>query len=215
LERLRVMEAIEPRRFEPICHDLASIWSTIWDELHAGTRSGLHPWHLGVLGTLNDAQGSDTRMVVLRQVDPAARSLCFHTDLRSPKVRQLRQDGRVSWLFYHPGERVQLRMQAEARLHVDDAIADERWAASSLDSRRCYLAPASPGTDFDQPFINLPDDLRGGPPTQARSEAGRVHFAAVITTVSEIDWYFLHADGHLRCHFRCSREGWQAVWKAS
>ena len=97
--------------------------------LEQGARRGKHPFHTGVLATTRP-DGCELRTVVLRSVDSETRSLVVHTDARSDKVRQIRADPRVSWLFYDPRRKVQLRLRGEATLSERSPTAEEseRWS---------------------------------------------------------------------------------------
>lgn len=205
---------VSSRRFSDLRDDPAAILQAIWAGLEWGCQAAAAPWHLGTLGTVT-SDGCALRTVVLRAVSSAERWLCCHTDRRSPKIAQVNRCPRVSWLFYDPVERVQLRIQGTASVHLDDAFADARWAASSLDSRRCYLAPLPPGAPTEAGVVNLPPHWRNGPPDPAASEAGRPHFAVLRSTIDELDWYYLHSAGHLRLRWRWSAAGWQAEWIAA
>jgi pyridoxamine 5'-phosphate oxidase len=187
----------ETKRSADDRHQPEAVTKNIWDHLEAGARQGIHPWHLVGLATVENGLPRN-RTVVLRAINQHERWLCCHADVRSPKVAQIASQPEVAWLFYDPFERVQLRVTGKATLHASDAFADERWAASSLDSRRCYLAPYPQGQILPGPQVNLPDDLLNGPPTLDRSEAGRPNFCAIKGSIERFDWYDLNSAGHLR-----------------
>jgi pyridoxamine 5'-phosphate oxidase len=89
--------------------NLPELHSLIWDELRRGaspTRSPFTIWQLATLGLDGTPQ---LRSIVLREADATAGSLCFHTDLRSPKLAEIRADGRVSMLAVDLERHLQLR----------------------------------------------------------------------------------------------------------
>lgn len=57
----------------------------------------------------------EVRTVVARDVSQGL-SLLFYTDSRTPKVAQIKEDARVSALFYHPHKKLQVRMKGLAEL---------------------------------------------------------------------------------------------------
>ncbi len=194
---------------------LDQIVNEIWTELQAGVTSGKHPFHLPVLGTVDAAGWPQLRTVVLRGADPERLRLLCHCDRRSPKVDQVRTQPCVTWLFYDPQAKVQLRVRAWAEVLADDPEADRRWLATTIRSRRCYLAPRAPGTKSVDPTSNLPEDLRDNDPEPARSEQGRDRFAVIAARVREIDWLCLDGSGHLRALFRWDASGRrEQVWLA-
>jgi pyridoxamine 5'-phosphate oxidase len=148
------------------------------------------------------------RTVVLRGFEPARREFRFHTDVRSPKVAEIARDTRVAAHVHEPGSKVQIRLEATATLHGDDAIADAAWLASQPLSRTCYAAQPGPGVPIGE----------GGaftlPATSAEVEAGRRHFVAVVARIDSLDWLHLAHAGHRRALFRWSGDACEGHWLA-
>lgn len=185
--------------------DLSTVLEGAWIELVRGAEKSRHPYHLGALATAGPS-GPEVRTVVLRAVDRVSRILVCHTDTRSAKVEEIARDPRVTWCFYDPDAKVQLRLWGEAAVHRDDPVARERWDASALHSRRCYGVEPGPGTALPGPGSGLPEDLVRGNPTAEQSEAWFERFAAVVTRVDRMDWLFLRARGHRRARFEWSAD---------
>jgi pyridoxamine 5'-phosphate oxidase len=93
---------------------------------------------------------------------------------------------------------MQFRISATARVERDTPLADEQWERSALSSRRCYLAPRTPGEACDAMESNIPPQMAGRQPTREESEAGRANFAVVVTTALRADVLELAAEGHRR-----------------
>ena len=77
--------------------------------LQKGVVNSNHPFHQFTLGT----QGQDKielRTVVLRQWRLNRRTLIFHTDIRSPKIKQLKKNNICSALFYSKEDKIQIRI---------------------------------------------------------------------------------------------------------
>jgi general stress protein 26 len=183
---------------------LDSVLSALWSGLAAAVRDRDHSWHLPTLATIGLDGSPQARTVVLRDIDPVAATILCHTDARSPKVAEIAAQPEVAWHFYDPRSRVQLRVKAIAAVHravADDPLALERWSASTLSARRCYLAPRPPGEPCDGPSANLPEHLLDRSPVAGEDEPGRPHFAVVLTRAIEIDWLWLRAPGHRRARF--------------
>lgn len=182
-------------RYEP--PGLEGLEAEIWDLLGRGYTDRHSPFRLPVVATV-DAEGlPSARTVVLRHVDRAQRLIGFHTDMRSPKVEQLRQSAAVAWVFYDPRRKIQVRAQTVASLHVQDHTALGAWRNTPDHSRACYLAPRPPstrlatGADPSSAVVN-------GTPDHDHSELGWPNFAVVRCRVTSYDWLWLAAFGHRR-----------------
>ena len=183
--------------------DLDGLPTLTWDMLIDGVGRGAAAFHTPVLATQAD-DGPELRTVVLRAAEPESRLLICHTDLRSPKLRQISLDNRVRWLFYDASAKLQLRVQAVASLHQGDELARRRWAGSRARSRECYRNPFAPGA----PVVN-PEAA-----TELLNEDGFANFAVIRTEVQAFDWLYLRARGHRRARFEWRDGAWQGTWLA-
>lgn len=175
--------------------------------LEQGVQKRADPFHTPVLATIGLGGEPQLRIVVLRKFLRASNALMCHVDLRSPKTAEINREPRVSWLFYHPQEKLQLRASGIATIHTDDELADKQWQTSQLFSRRCYCGDA-PGTLKETPSSGLPAFLEDRQPTEEETETlGRKNFAIVNTTINEIDVYELNVKGHRRSLFVFDENG--------
>jgi 3-hydroxyisobutyrate dehydrogenase len=191
--------------------ELAELIGEIWTELEQGALDAKSAFHTPVLGTLG-ANSCRLRTVVLRRVEPGQRQLICHTDLRSDKVAEIRQNPAVSWLFYSPAAKIQIRAEGRATVHYQDEIARAGWERSQLMSRRCYLIEVGPGTKTDQPESGLPADMLDRSPTAEESEAGWPNFALIASTIERLDWLYLDSKGHRRAQFEWTGENFVGSW---
>ena len=198
---------------DPASASLSATWSLCWDLLEEGASSARVPFHTPVLATVSE-QGPEARTVVLRGADRAALTLTCHTDARSSKFNEIRADDRVSWLFYDAGRKIQLRVRATAWGAAEGAVADRRWAAVRVGSRRCYLSTEPPGAPLAQAGNALPAALRTRRPTPGESETGRINFAVVESSVVSIDCLYLDSEGHRRARFHCVNGVPEGSWVA-
>jgi pyridoxamine 5'-phosphate oxidase len=190
---------------------LEEILNQAWKMLQRGVTHFNDPFHCPVLGTTGK-HGSSLRMVILRQFILPERILVCHTDARSEKVQDISNSTQVSWLFYHPKRKVQLRISGHAVLHADDPFADEQWAATRTTSRLNYCATEPPGSLVDQPSSGLPDFLLNKVPTLVESERGRKHFMAIACRIDSMDWLILRVLGNRRARFDWDEHGLHATW---
>jgi hypothetical protein len=184
---------------------LDGILANAWEMLQRGAGRSDDPFHWPVLGNAGQ-QGCNLRTVILRQVLVTERMLVCHTDARAPKADEIRASGNVAWLFYHPREKVQLRIYGEATLHGVDSFADEQWAATGVTSRLNYAATRPPGTPVDRPTSGLSDILRKKVPTLLESETARPNFMVIACHIEAMDWLRLSLLGNRRARFTWDAE---------
>ena len=169
------------------------------------------PFHWPVLGTTGK-DGSSLRTVILRQFIWPERILVCHTDARAAKVQEISNFSKVSWLFYHPKIKVQLRIAGPATLHMYDQFADRQWANTKITSRLNYCAGEPPGTPIDRPSSRLPDFLRRKVPTLLESERGRKNFMVIVGRIDAMDWLILKVLGNRRALFDWNENELKAEW---
>ena len=193
-------------------------WNTLdgvlnesWKMLSRGADHFNDPFHWPVLGTTAKA-GASLRCVILREFLLPDRVLVCHSDARAEKVKEISSSAKVSWLFYHPQKKVQLRISGQATLHTDDQFADEQWAAAKATSRLNYCAVEPPGSPVDRPSSGLPDFLRRKVPALKDTEKGRRNFAAITCPINSMDWLILSVLGNRRARFVWVETGLNAGW---
>ncbi|MBC8110160.1 MAG: pyridoxamine 5'-phosphate oxidase family protein [Verrucomicrobia bacterium] len=184
-----------------LAYDLEAVEKHAWVLLINGSLRAKEPFHTGVLATQADLDMS-LRTVVLRKVAIEKKIIYCHSDTRAGKIAEIQKNPVVSWLFYDPAKRIQLRLSGKASVHFDDEVADAHWKSSSVSSRKCYLTQIAPGDIQDFPGDGLPPHLQVRVlPTNEESEAGRKNFCVIATEVHFLDWLFLNGDGHRRSQF--------------
>jgi len=172
---------------------LPDIHTACWQQLVACAQDKAHAWRVMALASSAPGGLADVRSIVVREVNPATRTLLFFTDARSPKVAQLVTQPAASLLAWSAALGWQLRLQVLAEVQTSGLAVSSRWARLKMSpAAHDYLSPLPPGTPVDHP---LPE--RGS----------RAHFAVVQLTVQGIDWLELHADGHRRALFGADGQG--------
>jgi pyridoxamine 5'-phosphate oxidase len=192
------------------CDSLDEVLCDIWMRLVRGGADRKSAFHTPVVGSVDDASHPQQRVMVLRKCDEAARTMRFHTDIRSAKVHQI--DGRVSIIGYDPSAKIQIRVGGTAAIERDGDVADAAWAASNASSRRCYLAEPGPGTISEHPSSGLPASVENRVPDIAETESGRANFAVLMVTLDCLEWLYLAHDGHRRARFVWEAGEWRGVW---
>ncbi|MGD8523389.1 MAG: pyridoxamine 5'-phosphate oxidase family protein [Desulfobacterales bacterium] len=199
------------RRNEKKWDTLDGVLNEIWKMLARGASRFNDPFHWPALGTTSE-DGVSLRKVILRQFTLADRLLVCHTDARAEKVQEISNSARVSWLFYHPKRKVQLRISGPATLHADDEFADRQWAAAKITSRLNYCAIDPPGSAIETPSSGLPDFLINKVPTLLDTERGRKNFMVIACRIDSIDWLVLSLLGNRRARFDWDENGLNARW---
>jgi len=173
------------------------ILSKIFAMLTRGVADRKSPLHTPTLATISADGSPQARIVVFRKFFPEERVLIYHTDSRSPKIKEIETDSRVSWLFYHPGEKMQFRIAGRATIQADanDALKLKQWQATWAFGRRCYMGEA-PSQTAAEATSGMPAEIENREPTNEESELGFPNFAVVSTKIISIDCLELHASGH-------------------
>jgi hypothetical protein len=132
---------------------------------------------------------------VLRGCDRESATLRFHTDARAGKIAELEHDPRIGLHFYDPAQKIQVRIEGNARIHADDAVADAAWAGSRDFSRVCYGIAPGPGTPISAP------DAYAMPEEPEAVAQGREDFRAVVIAATTLEWLYLAHAGHRRAFY--------------
>ena len=92
-----------------------NVYQELWQSLGAATRSR-SPFTMMQLATIGMDGAPKVRTIVIRQVDETHSTLSFVTDVRSPKIAEIRLDPRVSLVGYDPQAGIQIRLTISSGL---------------------------------------------------------------------------------------------------
>lgn len=184
----------------------ATLLAKIWDQLGAAATSR-SPFNFLQLATAGLDGAPQLRTIVLRRCDATNGTLSFITDMRSPKIREIRNDPRVSLVGFDPAASVQLRLSGVAAISDDEAEKLEMW--QSLRERTLILfdAPHAPGTVLD----DSGQPLQAGEPS---NEEPYARFALITVTLNRLEWLDLSSANHVRCAFERQGTTWHGAWLA-
>lgn len=192
----------------PFYDDLDGFRAEGWRRLAEGIGNRYSPFHMPTLATVDAAGRPRLRTVVLRAAEAGAATLRFHCDRRSDKAREIAANGHAALHVYDRAAKLQLRLEARARLHGDDATADAAWAGALAMSRVCYGVEPAPGTALPA------GDAYALPEEDPAARVGRGNFCAVVLSAERLDLLFLDRRGHRRAVFCREGEGWGGSWVA-
>ncbi|OJJ20496.1 hypothetical protein BKI52_18740 [marine bacterium AO1-C] len=155
-----------------------------------------HPFRYFTFVTLND-EYPDARTVVSRRVDESLQILIF-TDARSPKVAQIQANNHISALFYHPKQKLQVRLKGEARL-IDEnheEYATYLHQVKSSPSIQDYTTLQAPSSNLQ----NSNDEIEHGE---------KLHFSAIQIIPHQLDILKLDRSQHHRARYTKNNENWE------
>ena len=189
--------------------DLAEIQNKYWSMLEDSITNRSSPFRIPVFMCSNNDE-IDGRIVVLRKSDRENNLLQFHTDLRSPKVKILKNNNNASLLFYDKEEKIQLRVKVECKINNQNSVTEASWKKTQHISRRCYLTDSPPGTISENPTSGMISKLEDFDYTMEQSEDGYKNFTVIKCYIKSTEWLYLAAKGHRRAKFdiKNNKEYW-------
>jgi 3-hydroxyisobutyrate dehydrogenase len=162
------------------------IYDEIWNLLSRGVVDRGEDFRLPTV-ILNDGKLSDGRVVVLRGAFKDINTIRFHTDYRSDKIRILKNNNNIYFVFYNKKRKIQVRVKGTAIINYKNDIALKAWEKTQIISRKCYLATNPPSKE-----------LEGKNPKIDSTEIGYNNFCVIDTKISEFEWLYLASQGHRR-----------------
>ncbi len=127
---------------------------TFFEELKVELRKGVHkkghPFRFGVLGTVGLSKMARLRTVVLREVHDNL-TLTFFTDKRSKKLIHIKENNKVSILFYHPKKLLQLRVEGLATVITNELALSAYLNDVQPNSKKEYTTQSAPGSLVAKP----------------------------------------------------------------
>ncbi len=190
---------MQPAYYENFYEIEKKIWSLLDDAVTNRTS----PFRIPVFisGSQNDFDG---RIVVLRKSDQSKKLLQFHSDIRSDKIKKLKDNNNASMLFYDKEEKIQVRVKVECTINHENEVTKQSWLKTGHMSRKCYLVDSGPGTESSTPTSGLKPELDNFEFTMQQSEVGYKNFTVIQCEIKSLEWLYLAAKGHRRARFEFS-----------
>ena len=187
------------------------ILDEIWNLLSKGVTDRNEDFRLPVV-VLNSKQGPDARIVVLRGAFQDRNILRFHTDIRSDKIKFIKNNNQIYFLFYNKERKIQVRAAGIANIHYKDDLTKEAWERTQVISRKCYLATNAPGTKSEDPTSGIPEQYVGKNVPKEESESGYENFSIIESKIDSFEWLYLASKGHRRAKIELSDNDSKAHW---
>ena len=188
------------------------IFKEIIDHIKIAVKNRNHPYHTPSFSNSTKGSFADSRIIVLRKFDVENLTLSFHTDLRSPKVEDLKKNDNSFFLFYDTNLRMQLRIRTKSKINYQNEITRNAWAKTSLSSRKCYLTLLPPSSTTLNSTDGIPNHLKGIDPGQIESEIGYNNFVVIQNKIKNIDWLHLSHKGHKRLNINLDGKNPKFNW---
>ena len=188
------------------------IFEDIKSNLTRGVKDRKHAFHNPVFCNVDQDGRVDSRVVVLRNFDPINMILNFHTDYRSPKVSNLKENNKSMFVFYDHKLKIQMRIKTTSVINYQNEIAKEMWDKTKLLSRKCYLTSKDPSSLTSLPEDGIPEHLIGKEPEFEESEKGYKNFTVIENKINKIDWLYLEISGHRRLNLLFQNNKPQFQW---
>ena len=194
-------------------NEFKEIYEKIEQSMSNALKNSAHPYRTFSLASLDDKMPS-LRTVVLRNFSIDDRFFDFHSDVRSPKINQLKKNNKFSALFYSSQKKIQLRFKGAVKIFHKNSITKQRWENITPSSKRCYMGPFSPSESLEEYHPNIPDDVKFKNPSDQESSVGYNNFVIIRCQFHEIDFLKLKYSGHQRCKFIFKKENVKVNWVA-
>ena len=151
--------------------------------------------HILNLVTIDEKNIPNTRNVVIRNFSEENLTIRFHTDKRSSKISEIKNNNKISLLGYERKDRLQIRFDAEATIIDSDEFLLDIWKSMYPMSRECYRVIESPGSKIKSlEDIKFEEDDDQG-------LNGFENFVAVSCDIQSIEVLYLHHEGNLRASY--------------
>ena len=190
----------------PRYHNLTDVYDSIWKLLSRAANDKHHPAHFCTISTVDHGLPR-ARMVVLRKAVREANQLYCYTDIRSDKMTELAAGSALHWLLWDSKNRVQLRVLTTPEVERQTDYTRNIWANLPLAGKLSYLTEQAPGTPRAEYTDSLPHHIEQREATdETPEELPDEHFCVLKGHIEEIEWLYLHPDGHQRARFKVGEE---------
>ncbi len=176
------------------------ILDEIWSLLQRAVVDRNEDFRLPVV-IVSATDNAEGRIVVLRGAFKNKNILRFHTDFRSSKIKSLKENKKIYFVFYNKKRKIQVRAEGVAIVHKDNEITKEAWTKTQMMSRKCYLSPQAPGDFINDSASDLSKDMGNEIPTYEQSEMGYKNFCVIESKIKSFEWLYLASQGHRRAKF--------------
>ena len=183
-----------------------------WKNINLGIQKAKHDYHSFVFSTVSK-NSPDSRTVILRDFDEHQPAIWFHSDRRSKKILHLKENEKVSALFYDKSRKIQLRINGIADIEEDIEHNKRIWESMNPESKLCYMGPYAPSQKINQ---FEPNTLKKSAHDLDKKDEhlGLSRFCRIRIKIKKLDWLKLDYKGHQRLEFKFGKKV-KTQWIAS
>ena len=148
-----------------------------------------------------DGKNISSRVMVLRDFCKKTRTLRFHSDVRSSKVKNLKNNKSTSVIGYDPKLKTQIRFQGLSKVNHKNKKTKEAWGQSQAISKKCYSVMDGSSAIIKSPMkydFHMKDIVL---------EEGYENFSTIEFQFNSLEFLYLQRQGHRRCRFLCNKKG--------
>ncbi len=165
------------------------------DDLQKGVHQKGHPFRYCTMATVGLDKMARLRTVVLRRISKDMK-LTFYTDKRSKKLVHIKENNKVSLLFYHPKKLLQIKVEGLATVVTDKNQLQKYWSGVQPNSRKDYTTSSAPGSSIINPdHIEYLDDQN--------------YFCILEIEPFKVEYLKLQRPNHLRVRFSNNGTDWK------
>lgn len=195
-----------------LLESLEDVRHEIWKSLLEAVDAKGHEFRYPVIATVSDGLPLQ-RTVVLRNLFVSSRTLLFHTDSRSRKIQDLKNNPHLNWLFYDSTRRIQIQLHSRAIIHdAGTELHENEWSSTSLPERLIYFVANAPGTPIEHPDKIWLDQIGKSPGEPEDVDVGKPFFRVVTAEVDTMDWLQLYTEHVYRAIFQWDGDRWEGSW---
>jgi len=162
--------------------------------------------HLLSVVTVDDQNKPNTRNVVLRDFSIENLTIRFHTDKRSSKIKDIKNNKAICLIGYDKKAKLQIRIDADAYAIEDEKILMDIWKKMYPMSRECYRISKSPGDK-----IESLDEIKFDEDNES-SLIGFNNFTAIQCDIKSIEILYLNHKANIRAKYNNSNGILNGEW---
>ena len=165
---------------------------------------GREDFRVMAVSTISAKGTPEIRHLICRHSDAEQRSLCFWTDIRSPKIESIRNNDAIAVSIYNDQQKVQISGTGPVRVHHKDQVTLAAWGQATAYSKSAYMRIAS-GHKIDTRLSGnrMADSVINADTT----EPGYENFVVMILQLDDLDYLHLDRQGNSRAHFVYDKTG--------